>query len=279
MAGKPRSRDAEEGYLSGRRPVLELLRSGRGTDRIFIAQGLAPSGVLGEIRKRAEAAGVPVRMVPKNELDRYSGGLNHQGVVARVGRYSYTRLEDLLEREAGRLLFLDAVTDPHNLGSLLRSADVAGFSGVVVPAHRASGVTPAVRRVSAGAAEVVAVARVPNLSQAIRDAKDRGFWIFGLDEKAESDIWTSTLAEPPAGLVLGSEDRGISRLVREHCDELLGIPQRGRIGSLNVAVAGAVAMFEMTRRAHLSASLTERPGPATATMGGDRPVGGSADSR
>jgi 23S rRNA (guanosine2251-2'-O)-methyltransferase len=117
------------------------------------------------------------------------------------------------------------------------------------------GVTPAVRRVSAGAAEVVPVARVPNLSQALDEARRAGLWILGLDEKAESSLWASDLAQPPVGLVLGAEDKGISRLVREHCDDLVGIPHRGRIDSLNVAVAGAVAMFEVARRRDLSATL------------------------
>lgn len=213
----------------------------------MIAQGLAPSGVLGEIRKRAEEAAIPVRMVPREQLDKIAGG-NHQGVAAVAGRYRYMPLDDLLSGAEPALLFLDGLTDPHNLGSLLRSADGAGFTGVVIPAHRSVSVTPAVRRVSAGAAEVVPVARVRNLSQAMDEAKERGLWILGLDEKAEADIWTTDLAVPPVGLVLGAEDRGISRTVKEHCDQLVGIPSSGRIGSLNVAVAGAIAMFEVARR-------------------------------
>lgn len=251
MAGE---RKETTSFVSGRRPVVELLRSGGTVERVFIAEGLAPSKILGEIRRRAGDAAVPVRNVPKREIDRMAEGTNHQGVVAKAGRYKYTPLSDLLS-PASALLFLDGVTDPHNLGSLLRSADGAGFTGVVVAAHRAVGVTPAVRRVSAGAAEVVRVARVPNLSQALDDARKAGLWILGFDEKAERDLWSTDLAQPPVGLVLGAEDRGISRLVREHCDELVKIPSRGRIGSLNVAVAGAIAMFEVARRADVSANL------------------------
>jgi 23S rRNA (guanosine2251-2'-O)-methyltransferase len=205
--------------------------------------------VLGEIRRRAKEASVPLSVVPKREIERLAGDINHQGVVARAGRYRYATIDDLLhETTAPSLLFVDGVTDPHNLGSLLRSADGAGFTGLVIPAHRAVGVTPAVRRVSAGAAEVVRVARVPNMSQALDEARRAGLWILGLDEKSERALWSSDLAQPPVGLVLGSEDRGISRLVREHCDDLVGIPFFGKIGSLNVAVAGAVAMFEVARR-------------------------------
>lgn len=261
-------RDApDEHYVAGRRPVIELLRSGGPVEEVFIAQGLAPSGILGEVRKRAKAAAVPVRTVPRAEVDRLAAGLNHQGVVARAGRFRYTALESLLGEQA-RLLFLDRVTDPHNLGALLRSADVAGFNGIVIPAHRAAGVTPAVRRVAAGAAEVVPVARVANIAQAVRAAKKAGMWVIGLDEKAEGDIWTSELPQPPCGLVLGSEDRGVSRVVREECDELLRIPQSGKVGSLNVAVAGAVCMFEMTRRMIVSASLANLvPAPALRPRG------------
>lgn len=249
------ARAPQDDVVFGRRPVLELLRAERSVDKVFIAQGLAPSGVLGEIRKRAEAAGVPVRMVPKEQIDRMAGGGNHQGVAAAAGKFRYAPLRELLAAEAAALLFLDGITDPHNLGSLLRSADSAGFHGVVLPSHRSVGVTAAVRRVAAGAADVVPVARVPNLRQAMDEAKQAGLWILGLDEKATDDIWTSDLAVPPVGLVLGAEDRGISRNVRDHCDGLVRIPHTGRIGSLNVGVAGAIAMFEVARRRNLSANL------------------------
>jgi 23S rRNA (guanosine2251-2'-O)-methyltransferase len=248
-------RPPQEDIVYGRRPVLEMLKAGRPVERVMLAQGMAPSGVLGEIRKRAQEASVPIRMLPKEQIERLVGGGNHQGVCAVAGRYRYTPLDDLLSSEAPAVLFLDGVTDPHNLGSLIRSADSAGFNGIVVPAHRSVGVTSSVRRVAAGAAEVVPVARVKNLSQAIEDSKRKGLWILGMDEKATDDLWTTDLAVPPIGLVLGSEDRGISRLVREHCDSTVRIPHGGRIGSLNVAVAGAVAMFEVARRRALPANL------------------------
>lgn len=242
--------DDEGSFLAGRRPVLELLRAGKPAEKILVASELDPSSLIGEIRKLANAASVPLKNVPKAEIDKIAGGMNHQGVVAVTGRYRYVPLERLLEVESPRLLFVDKVTDPHNLGSLLRSADGAGFSGVVIPSHRSATVSATVRRVSAGAAEVVSVARVTNLGQAIDQSKAAGVWVLGLDEKAAEDIWSTDLAEPPVGLVLGAEDKGISKGVRDRCDQLVKIPTSGRLGSLNVAVAGAIAMFEVARRAN-----------------------------
>lgn len=227
---------------------MEFLKAGKPAERVLISRDLAPSSIIGEIRKRAEGAAIPVRVVPKEQVDRSSGGTNHQGVVAVTGPFQYAPLQDLLAGPTPALLFLDGLTDPHNLGSLLRSADGAGFDGVVIPAHRSVGVTAAVRRVSAGAAEVVPVARVTNLGRAVDDARAAGVWVVGMDEKAESDIYSSTALEPPVGLVLGAEDRGISPNLRKRCDDLVRIPSRGRLASLNVAVAGAVAMFEIARR-------------------------------
>lgn len=239
---------SDDRLIYGRRPVAELLRSGAPAERVLLERSAAPSSAIGEIRRRAEAAGVPVRMVPRAELDRLTDGGNHQGVAAITGRFRYADLGELLARPGPALLFLDGITDPHNLGSLLRSADGAGFDGLVIPARRAAQVNATVRRVSAGAAEVVPVARVTNLTRAIDDARTAGLWVVGLDQDAEQTLWGSDLLEPPLALLLGAEDRGIAPNVREHCDALVSIPSEGRLGSLNVAVAGAVAMFEVARR-------------------------------
>jgi 23S rRNA (guanosine2251-2'-O)-methyltransferase len=238
----------DSGLVWGRRPVIEVLKSGRGIERILVSRELAPSGVIGEIRRRADAAAVPLRLVPKAEVAKAAGHVNHQGVVAITARFRYTPLDAILAASDPCVLFLDGVTDPHNLGSLLRSADGAGFHGVVIPARRSTGVTGAVRRVSAGAAEVVPVARVNSLGSALEQAKKAGLWIVGLDGDAEADLWSSSLVEPPIGLVLGAEDRGISKGIAGRCDALLRIPSTGKISSLNVAVAGAVAMFEVSRK-------------------------------
>jgi 23S rRNA (guanosine2251-2'-O)-methyltransferase len=231
--------------------VLELLRAGVSAQRILIARELRPSGILAEIRRRAETAGVPVRSVPKEQIEARAQGLNHQGVLAETPRYRYSSLAPLLGAVGPALLFLDGVTDPHNLGSLLRTADGAGFDGVVVRSHRSVGVTPSVRRVSAGASEVVPVARVTNLASALDDARGAGLWIVGLDGRAPEDVWSSDLMQRPVGIVLGSEGKGISKAVEERCDVLVRIPLGGRLSSLNVAVAGAIAMFEVARRSRV----------------------------
>ena len=243
------------GVLVGRRPVLECLRGGQPVQRVLVARGLARSATIGDIRRRAEAASIPVLVVPRDEIDRLAAGLHHQGVVALMGRYRYTPLDLILSAPATGVLFLDGVMDPHNLGSLLRTADGAGLGGVVLPLRRATGVTASARRVSAGAAEVVRVGRVGNMARALDHAREAGLWIAGLDRAAEEDVWSSGLLDPPAGIVLGAEDRGISRGVRAHCDGLVRIPTRGHLASLNVASAGAVAMFEVARRSATSDDL------------------------
>jgi 23S rRNA (guanosine2251-2'-O)-methyltransferase len=242
------SKQGEEAVVVGRRPALELLRAGTGAQRILMARGLPPSGILGEIRRRAQTAGVPVRFVPSAEIDARAAGMNHQGVLVETARYRYTPLARVLERDLAALLFLDGITDPHNLGSLLRSADGAGFDGIVVRSHRSVGVTATVRRVASGAAEVVSVARVTNLARALDDARGAGLWIVGLHANASGNLWTNELLQRPIGIVLGAEGKGISRSVEARCDTLVRIPLAGRLASLNVAVAGAVAMFEVARR-------------------------------
>lgn len=249
----------DDRLIYGRRPVVELLRSGAAAERILIARESAKDNSIAEIRRRADATGIPIRMVPRAELDKVTHGGNHQGVVAHTARYRYADLHDLFGPDA-LVVFLDGVTDPHNLGSILRTADGAGFTGVVVPARRAAGVTSTVRRVSAGASEVVPVARVTNLGRALDEARSAGLWIVGLDEGAGEDLWASNLLEAPLGVVLGAEDRGLSRHVRERCDAVVAIPSGGRLASLNVAVAGAIAMFEVARRRAWSANVAPTVG-------------------
>jgi 23S rRNA (guanosine2251-2'-O)-methyltransferase len=240
--------------VAGRRPVLELLDAGRSVERILVARELDPSAIIGRIRRRAEERSVPLRVVPRAEIDKLASGLNHQGVVAVAGRYRYVPFDELLQADDPVIVFLDGITDPHNLGSLLRSADGAGATGLVLPSHRAVGVTDTVRRISAGAAEVVRVARVGSLGAALDRARDAGLWLVGLDERGGDDIWSSNLLGTPVGLVLGSEDRGLGKPVRERCDALVKIPQMGRLSSLNVSVAGAIVMYEIARRRGVSGS-------------------------
>ena len=249
-----RSGEADD-LVAGRRSVQQLLELGNPIVRVLLAKESAGSRPLVEIAAQAEAAEVPVRVVPRREIDKMAEGLNHQGVVAQVGRYRYTPLDRLLAGEAPLLLFLDGITDPHNLGSLLRSADGAGFDGIVVPTHRSAGVTATVRKVAVGAAEVVPVARVGNLGVALEQAKQAGLWVVGLDERGTEDLWASELLEPPLALVLGAEGKGITKSIRDRCDGLVKIHSEGRLASLNVGVAGALAMFELARRRSASATL------------------------
>ena len=246
---------AKRDVVVGRRPVLELLKAGSSVDSVWVASGAKSSSILNEIGEAAREHNVGVRRVDRARIDDLAPGTNHQGVAAVVGRYRYTPLHKLLETKASALLFLDGVMDPHNLGSLLRSADGAGFDGVVIPAHRSSSVTQAVRRVSAGAAEVVPVARETNLGRAVEEAREAGLWVVGFAPDAEEDLWSSSLMDPPVALVLGSEDRGLSPSIRSRCDGFVRIPALGRLDSLNVSVAGALGMFEVTRRRARSATL------------------------
>jgi 23S rRNA (guanosine2251-2'-O)-methyltransferase len=249
-----RSGEADD-LVAGRRSVLELLKGDQPVVRVLLAKESAGSRPLVEVNERATEAGVPVRVVPRSEIDRAADGLNHQGVIAIVGRYRYVPLEQLLAGDEALVLFLDGITDPHNLGSLLRSADGAGFDGVVVPTHRSAGVTATVRKVAVGAAEIVPVSRVGSLGVALEQAKQAGLWVVGLDERADEGLWTSELLEAPLALVLGAEGRGLSKGVRDRCDGFVKIPSRGRLASLNVGVAGALAMFELARRRSASATL------------------------
>lgn len=247
----------DDRLIAGRRPVLEALRAGTGIERVLISDGVRAAPIIAEVRTAARSAAVPVRTVPRAEIERLAGTLNHQGVVAVAGRFSYSDLHPLLERPGRGLLFLDGVSDPHNLGSLMRSADGAGFGGIVIPTRRAAQVTAAVRRVSAGASERVPVARVPSLVSAVERAQRAGLWPVGLDEDGEEDLWTTPLLDPPVAIVLGAEGRGVSRGIRGVVDARVRIPLRGKISSLNVAVAGAISMFEVARR-EVSATLLPR---------------------
>jgi 23S rRNA (guanosine2251-2'-O)-methyltransferase len=266
----PKLRIPPDELLFGRRPVLESLRAGNSIQRLYLAAGAERGGSLEELRTRARHAGIPVALVPAPELERLTGGGNHQGVVAHTARYRYAPYGDLLDAPARALLFLDGVTDPHNVGALIRSAGAAGFDGVVLSTRRAAGVTAAARRVAAGAAELLPVARVPNVARALEEAKSAGLWIAGLDERGGSDLWSSNLLEPPVGLVLGAEGKGISKNVAVHCDGLVRIPVQGRIDSLNVSVAGGIAMFEIARRRVHSGTLQQAGSTAGRPDGEER---------
>jgi 23S rRNA (guanosine2251-2'-O)-methyltransferase len=240
--------------LYGRQPVRETLRAGRRQIfKLLLSTGVKPRGIVAEILSQAERANVPVQTVDRRELDRLGGEANHQGLAAEVAGYPYVDLVTLLEaaRQAGEpafLLLLDHVQDPQNLGSLLRTAEAAGLHGVVIPGRRAAGVTPAAVRASAGAAEHVRVTQIPNLVQAMAQLKAAGVWLAGLEAQPDAQPYTEADLSGPLGLVVGSEGQGLARLVRESCDFLIHLPMHGQIGSLNVAVAGAIALYEARRQ-------------------------------
>ncbi|HEY8418679.1 MAG TPA: 23S rRNA (guanosine(2251)-2'-O)-methyltransferase RlmB [Limnochordales bacterium] len=240
-----------EGLIPGRNPVREALLAGRPVERLLVAKG-AGGAPLAEILRLAAEQGIAVQEVDRRRLDRMTEGAVHQGVVAVAAPRAYVPLDELLRRAEERgepplLLVLDEVQDPHNLGSLLRSADGAGAHGVVIPKRRSAGLTMTVARTSAGAVEHVPVAQVSNLVQAIRALKERGLWVVGADMAAEQDLWDADLTGPMA-VVIGGEDKGLGRLVRESCDFLVRIPMRGRVNSLNAGVAGALVLFEIARQ-------------------------------
>jgi 23S rRNA (guanosine2251-2'-O)-methyltransferase len=226
--------------IYGVRPVIEALRG----ERRKVFEVLDASGNV-EVARAATAVGVPVKKVPHARVGELARGGVHQGVAARVGPYPYAELEDLLAAPDPLVILLDGVTDPHNLGAVLRVADGAGASGVVIPKDRAVGVTAAVVKASAGASEHVPVARVTNLRRAIDAIKKAGLWVYAAE--VGGTPYTDLDLAGPVGLVLGSEGRGVRRLVREGCDGAICVPMLGAVGSLNVSVAAAVLLYEARR--------------------------------
>jgi 23S rRNA (guanosine2251-2'-O)-methyltransferase len=227
--------------IYGVRPVIEALRGGR--RKVFeILDATANQ----EAAMAARAAGVPVRKVPHARVGELARGGVHQGIAARVEPYPYAELDDLLAIPDPLVVVLDGVTDPQNLGAVLRVADGAGASGVVIPKDRAVGVTAAAVKASAGASEHVPVARVTNLRRAVDRMKEAGLWVYAAEVGGTPH--TELDLTGPVGLVLGSEGRGVRRLVREGCDGTVSIPMLGAVGSLNVSVAAAVLLYEVRRQ-------------------------------
>jgi 23S rRNA (guanosine2251-2'-O)-methyltransferase len=227
--------------IYGVRPVIEALRSER--REVFEVLDAAGNGEVAEV---AAASGVSVRRVPHARIEDLTRGGAHQGVVARVGPYPYSDLDEILAAPDPLVAVLDGVTDPRNLGAVLRAADGAGASGVVIPKDRAAGVTAAAVKASAGASEHVPVARETNLRRAIDRMKEAGVWVYAAE--VGGTVYTELDLAGPVALVLGSEGRGVRRLVREGCDGALSIPMLGTVGSLNVSVAAALLLYEARRQ-------------------------------
>ncbi len=231
--------------MAGIHPVREALRAGRGLDRILIARG-AGGPRLQEIIDLARQQSVPVRFEPREALDRASNSAAHQGVLAFGAAERYAELDEIAVN-AQLLVVLDGVEDPHNLGAIIRTAHAAGAAAVVVPDRRAAGLTETVAKAAAGALEHLPVVRVGNVNQTLETLKARGFWIYGLDERA-THLYSETDYAKPTVIVLGGEGQGLHQLVKKHCDVLVRIPMAGAISSLNVSVAAGIVLFEWNRR-------------------------------
>lgn len=233
--------------LLGVNPVREALLAGRPLDRVLIAKG-AGGQRLQEIVDLCRQAGIAIRFEPRPALDRVANNAVHQGVVAFPAAAQVKRLDGADFSSTQLLVVLDGVEDPHNLGAIVRTANAAGAGAVLVPERRAAGLTETVVKAAAGAIEYTPIVRIVNVSRTLEELKQRGFWIYGLDERGDR-VYTDIDYATPAVLVFGGEGKGLHELVKKHCDFLVRIPMAGAISSLNVSVAAGVVLFEYRRRA------------------------------
>jgi len=233
--------------LYGRNAVAEAMRGTRTPRRIFIAEGVKEDERLRAIIRDAAELELEIERPPRMLLDNLTRGANHQGTALEASEYEYRDFDDLMHTP-GTILVLDHLQDPQNFGTLLRAAEAAGVSGVVIPQDRSVAVTPAVVNASAGAVEHLAVALVPNIARGLDTLKRAGWWIVGLDSGPNASDLYSTDVPTPVALVVGAEGSGIGQNVRSRCELLVSLPLRGQVASLNAATAGAIALFELLRR-------------------------------
>ena len=243
-------REAED-RVEGKNAVMEALKAGRPLDKIYIARG-EQDKALRFIAQKGKAAGAVISEVDRRKLDAMSVTHAHQGVIAVAAVREYASVSDILalardKGEAPLVVVCDEISDPHNLGAIIRTAECAGAHGVIIPKHRSAGVTAVVEKTSAGAVEHMAVARVGNLAAALKELQDAGVWIFGTAADGDRSLWEADL-KGPAALVIGSEGSGMSRLTRESCDFLISIPLRGKVSSLNASNAAAIVLYEAVRQ-------------------------------
>ena len=237
--------------IEGRNAVMEALRAGRAIDKLFINKGEVDK-TLGHIASAARDKGVVVVECDRRKLDFMSQTHAHQGVIAVCAVREYCTVDDIfaIAEDRGETPFVivcDEISDGHNLGAIIRSAECAGAHGIIIPKRRSAGLTAIVDKASAGAAEHMAIARVPNLPAVIRELKERGLWIYGTAADGQSDLWHTDFTGPLA-LVIGSEGDGMGRLVSESCDFIVSLPMKGQVSSLNASAAAAITMYEILRQ-------------------------------
>ena len=248
---RPLEREDAENILEGRNALTEALASGRAVDKVFIAEG-STDRALARLAAQAKQAGAVVVETDRRKLDQMSATGAHQGVIAMVAAHSYATLDDILNRakergEAPLIVICDELSDPHNLGAIIRTAECAGAHGVVIPKRRSVGLTAIVGKASAGALEYMPVARVTNITNAIKELKERGVWIFGTAAEGATPLYQADL-KGAAAIIIGNEGDGMSRLVAESCDLKVSIPMKGRISSLNASAAAAILLYEAVRQ-------------------------------
>ena len=237
--------------IEGRNAVIEALRAGRAIDKLFINKGEVDK-TLGHIASKARDKGIVVVECDRRKLDFMSQTHAHQGVIAVCAVREYCTVEDILaiaeeRQEAPFVIVCDEISDGHNLGAIIRAAECAGAHGVIIPKRRSAGLTAIVDKASAGAAEHMAIARVPNLPAVIRELKEKGLWVYGTAATGSSDLWHTDFTGPLA-LVIGSEGDGMGRLVSESCDFIVSLPMKGQLSSLNASAAAAITMYEILRQ-------------------------------
>ena len=248
---EPDIRQEADGIIEGRNAVLEALRAGTAIDKVYLAKG-ETDRTLGRIAAEAKKSGAVVVEADRRKLDAMSLTHSHQGVIAVAAVREYATVEQILAaaREKGEpplLVVCDEISDPHNLGAIIRTAECAGAHGVIIPKRRSAGLTAVVTKTSAGAVSYLPVARVPNIPALLKELQKEGVWIFGTAAEGTTSLYAADL-KGPAAIVIGSEGDGMSRLARESCDFLVSIPMKGRISSLNASAAAAVLLYEAVRQ-------------------------------
>lgn len=244
------AQEPRDELIIGRNPCLEALKAGRNIDVLYVARG-EKQGSVGKIIAMARDAGVLVKETDPKKLGFMCGNANHQGVIAKVAAHEYASVEDIFARaeekgEAPFIIIADEILDPHNLGAIIRSAECAGAHGVILPKRRSATLNYTVEKTAAGALSYIPVARVSNLPSCIEELKEKGVWVYGTDMDGEP--WCQTDLKGPLALVVGSEGKGMGRLVREKCDFVLSLPLAGEINSLNASVAAGIVMYEVSRQ-------------------------------